>query len=139
MSETLRARSRALLAADMSWEVLATIIASLGGFELVRWLFTRKSNARLVQAKAEEAEIKADADEYHLLRERLEYADKQAIERDRQYQEQTTLLRETNKMLLAKAVKIGELQAEIARLNAERSMKLCERRGCAERVPQSGY
>lgn len=123
----------------MSWEVLGTTIVSLGGFELVRWLFTRKSNARLVQAKAEEAEIKAETDEYHLLRERLEYADKQAIERDRQYQEQTTLLRETNKLLLAKAVKIGELQAEIARLNAERAMKLCERRGCADRVPQSGY
>ena len=118
---------------------MATTIVSLGGFELVRWLFTRKSNARLVQAKAEEAEIKAETDEYHLLRERLEYADKQAIERDRQYQEQTTLLRETNKLLLAKAVKIGELQAEIARLNAERAMKLCERRGCADRVPQSGY
>ncbi len=123
----------------MSWEVIITILGLFGGLEGVKWLMNRTANAKQAEAEAEAAEIKAEADEFHLLRERLEFSDRQMLEKEQRFQEQTLLLRETNKQLIAKTTLIGELNARIAELEAERKMKLCERRGCAQRQPQSGF
>lgn len=120
-------------------QTVLTVIASLGGLEFIKWLFNRKHNSRIAEAEANAAEVKADTDEFHLLRERLELADRQLLEKEERFHEQTILMRELNKQLLEKAMKIGELEAKISALEAERKMKLCERRGCAERMPQSGY
>lgn len=123
-------------------EILQTALAvlgTLGGFELVKWLFTRKSNTRIATAEAEVAETKADREEFYLLRERLELSDKQLIAKEERFFEQTQLVRDLQKQLLDSTIEIGSLKAEIATLKAERAMKLCERRGCAERKPQSGY
>lgn len=115
------------------------VLGTLGGFELVKWLFTRKSNTRIATAEAEVAETKAEREEFYLLRERLELADKQLIAKEERFFEQTQLVRNLQKQLLDSTIEIGSLKAEIATLKAERAMKLCERRGCAERKPQSGY
>lgn len=123
----------------MNWETISVIIAALGGLEFFKWIFNRKSNSKIVSAKAQSAEVQADADEFHLLRERLELADKQLVEKEQRFYEQTMLVRDQNKQLIDKAVRIGELEARIAALEAERAMKLCERRGCHDRMPQSGY
>lgn len=127
-------------------EEIVRILGVLGGFELVKWLFTRKSNARIVDAHADGAEIKNDVDEFHLLRERLELADKHLVEKERQlydkeqrFHEQTLLVRDLNKQLLDATAEIGKLKSRISELEAERKMKLCERRGCKDRQPQSGY
>lgn len=119
--------------------VIATTITALGGFEFVKWLFTRKSRARIAKAEAASEEIQAKADEYHLLRERLEVADRQLLEKEQRFNEQTILVRSLNKQLVEKTSIIGNLQAEISALKAERALKLCERRGCKRREPQSGY
>lgn len=119
--------------------VAGSVITAMGGFEFVKWLFTRNSNARLANAQATSEEIEARADEYHLLRERLEVADRQLIEKETRFMEQTELVRSLNRQLIEKATTIGLLQAEVAELKAERAMKLCERRGCKRREPQSGY
>lgn len=127
-------------------EIILTILGSLGGVEFVKWLFTRKSHSRHTAAKAQAAETAAETDEFHLLRERLELSDKQLLEKEQRFHEQTQLVRDRNsqifdlqKQLIDKAVEIGELQSRISALEVERKMKLCERRGCQQRQPQSGY
>ena len=44
-----------------------TMITALGGLEFLKWLWTRKSKARLAAAEANAAELKAEKDEYYLL------------------------------------------------------------------------
>lgn len=124
----------------MDWiTTVVTVVTALGGFEGVKWLINRKSNARMAQASAEASELKNEVDEFHFLRERLEYKDKVLMEKEQRFVEQTELVRQLNRQLLDATIENGKLQAEISRLNAERAMKLCERRGCKERQPQSGY
>ena len=53
--------------------------------------------------------------------------------------EQTELVRTLNRQLLDQTIEYGKLQARISELEAERKMKLCEKRGCIDRQPQSGY
>lgn len=116
-----------------------TMITALGGLEFLKWLWTRKSKARMAAAEANAAELKAEKDEYYLLRERLEFMDKQMIEKEQRFNEQTNLLRDTNRQLLDQIKENGLLSAKIASLEAERAMKLCQVRNCAKREPQSGY
>ena len=124
----------------MNWvETLTVVLGALGGLEFIKWLFTRRQNARM-------AESKADSDEFHYLKERIEFADKQLLDKELRFVEQTNLVRELNRQmlelnnqLLEKQVEIGNLKSEVSELRAERKMKLCERRGCKDRLPQSGY
>lgn len=123
----------------MDWNMILTILGSMGGLEFLKWLMNRKSNARIANAQADTAELKNDVDEFHLLRERLELSDKQLLDKEQRFHEQTQLVRELNRQLLDQTIENGKLQARISALEAERAMKLCERRGCRERQPQSGY
>lgn len=137
-----------------------TVVGALGGFEFIKWLFNRKSRAEIEQAEAEAARVKAEADEYHLLKERIEFLNEQMLEKEKRFAEQTEHIRELNRIifehektrtdqmmhvrklneqLLGKEEKITELSSQVAELLAERAMKLCERKGCAQRQPQSGY
>lgn len=120
-------------------ETIVTILSALGGFELIKWFYTRKSKKKVEEAEAEIARIKADADEYHLIRERLDLLNKDMIEKEKRFMEQTNHVRELNRQLIDKEVEIGNYKAEISALKAERQMKLCQVRGCANRQPQSGY
>lgn len=128
---------------DMDLITLAStfggVLTALGGWELVKWFLNRKSNSRI-------AETKADSDEFHLLRERLEVSDKHLLEKEKQlyekeqrFHEQTLIVRDLQKQLLEKTHENGELKAELSALKAERKIKLCEIRGCTDRQPQSGY
>lgn len=123
----------------MNIETIITLVGALGGLELVKWLYTRKSKAKVEEAEAEVARVRADADEYHLIRERLDLLNKDMIEKEKRFMEQTNHVRELNRQLIDKEVEIGNYKAEISALKAERQMKLCQVRGCANRQPQSGY
>lgn len=123
----------------MNWEIIITIITSGALVEGAKWWMNRKTNARML-------DIKADSDEFHLLRERLDVADKHLLEKEKQlydkeqrFHEQTLLVRELQKQLLDQSSAVGDMKAEISALKAERAMKLCERKGCIDRQPQSGY
>ena len=125
---------------------ISTLMASFGGMltaigvkELIMWWMNRKSNERIAEADAEKAELRNEVDEFHFLRERLEFKDKELMEKERRFVEQTEVVRELNRKLLEQTLENGKLQARVAELEAERKMKLCERRGCMERQPQSGY
>lgn len=123
----------------MNIETIITLVGALGGMELIKWLYTRKSKAKVEEAEAEVARVRADADEYHLIRERLDLLNKDMIEKEKRFMEQTNHVRELNRQLIDKEVEIGNYKAKVSELEAERKMKLCERRGCANRQPQSGY
>lgn len=118
---------------------VAALLMALGGLEFLKWLWTRKSKARLAAAEADAAELKASADEYHLLKERIDNLNEQLANKEQRFDEQTQLLRQTNKELLDEIKKNGLLAAKIAALEAERAMKLCQVRNCPKREPQSGY
>lgn len=118
---------------------VVSLLAALGGLEFLKWLWTRKSKARMAAAEADAAELKASADEYHLLKERIDNLNEQLAAKEKRFDEQTQLLRQTNKELLEEIKKNGLQAVRIAELEAERAMKLCQVRNCAKREPQSGY
>lgn len=125
---------------------ISTILASFGGVmtalgvkELVMWFLNRKTNERIADANAEREELKNDVDEFHFLRERLEFKEREMMEKEKRFVEQTEVVRAQTKQLLDMTIENGKLQAKVAALEAERSMKLCERRGCDQRQPKSGY
>ena len=118
---------------------MVSLLAALGGLEFLKWLWTRKSKARMAAAEADAAELKVEKDEYHLLRDRLQYSDQQLMEKEQRFNEQTNLLRDTNRQLLEQIKENGLLSAKVAALEAERAMKLCQVRMCPKREPQSGY
>lgn len=120
-------------------KTIVTIVTTLGGFEGIKWLMNRKSNKAIAEASADTAEIKAEESEFTYLRGRVEFAEQQLLLKEQRFAEQTSVLRDAQRDLLNSTLENGKLQAEIARLNAERAMKLCERRGCKDRLPQSGY
>lgn len=118
---------------------VVSLLAALGGLEFLKWLWTRKSKARMAAAEADAAELKVEKDEFQLIRDRLQYADQQLMEKEKRFNEQTNLLRDTNRQLLEQIKENGLLAAKIASLEAERAMKLCQVRMCPKREPQSGY
>lgn len=109
---------------------LATaMVTALGGFEFVKWLvnwFTnRKNNKR-------EDDASADDSEFSVLRKQIEFLQEQLLKKEERFAAQTDALRDATRKEL-------ELTREVTMLKTERSLKLCERRMCAERMPQSGY
>lgn len=138
----------------MSWvDVLVTVIGAFGGLELFKWLFTRKQNKRVAEAQADNAEYESYQKQIDRYEERMADKDRIIAEKDarledkenkyhdisNKYHEQTLLLREVNAKLLKKEEEYGDQKAKLSELLAERKMKLCERKGCRERQPQSGY
>jgi hypothetical protein len=126
--------------------VVVTVLTALGGLELFKWLYTRRSkrkesmaNAEKAEAEAEKAEVEVESlelkneeDEFHFLRDRLKYKDEELMAKDKR-------ITELVERVIEKTMENGTLSARISALEAERKMKLCERRGCPERQPQSGY
>ncbi len=142
-------------------------LAAVGGFEAVKWMFNRKSSKRVATAQAEIEEVKADKAQFDfmtsqityfqnqilVLNEQLSVKDQQMAKKDEQiavkdeqiarqseiitkkeerFVEQTELVRRQNTQIL-------DLAKQNESLLAERKLKLCERRNCKERQPQSGY
>lgn len=112
--------------------MILTAVGSLLGWEGVKWLLTRKSKARIAVAEADAAEVKAEVDEFHHLREMVEWMQERLKQKEERFAEQTQLVRQLQRELL-------ESEKKVAKLETERSMKLCEVRNCCNRQPQSGY
>lgn len=113
----------------MDWQgiigVAVTVITALGGFEFVKWVATRRYGKR-----KEEAE--ADDSEFGVLRKQVEFLQEQLLKKEERFAAQTDVLRATTAREL-------ELTRRVAALEVERGLKLCEKRNCANREPQSGY
>jgi hypothetical protein len=130
-------------------EIITIVVSSIVGGGIVgtlNWWITRKSKAKEAESNAELMRVNAEKEEFHFWEERCSVAENhnmQLTERMHQemerYHEQTLLVREQNRQLLERADIIADLKEEISALKAERAMKLCERKGCQQRQPQSGY
>lgn len=120
-------------------QTLLAIVGTLGGWEAVKWLLTRKSNKAIAEASAAQAEVQTEEAEFVYLRKRIEFSEQQLAAKEQRFADQTEVLRTAQRELLDMTVENGKLAARIAALEAERAMKLCERKGCAQRQPQSGY
>lgn len=103
----------------------ASILGTLGGWEMIKYLINRKTNTR-------KAEAEADSSEFTVLRDTVVFLQEQLQKKEERFAEQTDLVRKLTAENL-------ELTRENAMLKAERSLKLCERRNCMNREPQSGY
>jgi hypothetical protein len=105
--------------------IVGSVLLSLGGFEFVKWLVTRKQGKRVEEASADDSE-------FSVLRKQIEFLQEQLLKKEERFAAQTDALRDATRKEL-------ELTREVTMLKTERSLKLCERRMCAERMPQSGY
>lgn len=104
---------------------VASVLGALGGWEMIKYLLNRKTNTR-------KAEAEADSSEFTVLRDTVVFLQEQLQKKEERFAEQTNLVRKlTNENL--------ELTRENSMLKTERGLKLCERRNCMNREPQSGY
>ena len=106
-------------------ETLVAILTSLGGWELVKYLINRKSNARISDAEADSAE-------FHVMKEQIEFMQEQMKQKEERFAEQTTLVRNLNNELLEITKKLGSTELELQKYR-------CIRPKCLEREPQNGY
>lgn len=104
---------------------IATIIATLGGWETIKYFLNRKTNKR-------KAEAEADSVEFTVLRQSVEFLQIQLQNKEKRFAEEIEVVRKLTTENL-------QLTSENVKLKTERSLKLCERRNCAQREPQSGY
>ena len=109
--------------------VATAMVTALGGVEFVKWVVNwfanRKNNKR-------ENDASADDSEFSVLRKQIEFLQEQLLKKEERFAAQTDALRDATRKEL-------ELTREVTMLKTERSLKLCERRMCGERMPQSGY
>ena len=104
---------------------IATIIATLGGWETIKYFLDRKTNKR-------KAEAEADSVEFTVLRQSVEFLQIQLQNKEKRFAEEIEVVRKLTTENL-------QLTSENVKLKTERSLKLCERRNCVQREPQSGY
>ena len=141
----------------MDWinliETFGVVAGTLGGYKIIEFFFFREPKKQIMEAEADTAEEKAkgvaienDEKQFSLLTKQLELAQQQNVilqeaqlEKEKRFQEQTAVVRDLTRKLLEATAEIGKRDSRISALEAERSMKLCERRGCLQREPQSGF
>lgn len=98
----------------------------------LKFLATRKSVKRKEEAAAEMADVEVEDAQLTNLRKHVDWLQEQLAKKEERFAEQTDLVRK----LQAEVLRLTKAEAT---LRAERKLKLCERRNCEQRVPQSGY
>ena len=106
-------------------ETLVAILTAMGGWELVKYLINRKSNARISEAEA-------DAAEFHVLKEHIESLQAQNQQTEERFADQTQLVRNLNNEVLELTKKNGSLELDLQKYR-------CIRPKCQQREPQNGY
>lgn len=109
----------------MNWQDLVTIIGALGGWEALKYFLNRKQNARIKEAEA-------DINEFHVLKETVEFLQTQLREKEERFAEQTALVRKLNTEVLELTKKNGLLELDLQTYR-------CIKRKCGDREPQNGY
>lgn len=111
---------------------ILTIITTLGGFKLIELIWNRRSNSRIAAAKAEQEEASADKEEFAVLKETVEFLQKQVYEKETRFADQTNVVRKQNEDII-------NLMKDKAQLELELAMKRCNVQKCPKREPQNGY
>lgn len=117
----------------MDWLTnIVAVVGALGGFELIKWLSTRKATAR-------KADIEADRGEFELLKDQLAFAQQQLNDKEVRFEEQTKRLRATNDELLTAERERINAEREIGVLKAELERVRCSDLSCPYRRPPNAY
>ena len=116
----------------MNFDIIATILGALGGWEAIKYLINRKTNKRV-------AEYEADSVEFSVLKETIMFLQEQMhnmviadAEKEKRFVEQTTRLRMVQD-------ENSQLQEEKSKLELELQKYKCIREKCANRQPPNGY
>ena len=116
----------------MDGNLIITLLATLGGFEGVRWgisaWINRKTNARKEDAAADAAENENERKQVAWLEERI-------AQRDAKIDALYVELRQEQAAHLEEVHKRHEIELKLT----ESDMKRCEVRKCLDREPQTGY
>lgn len=97
---------------------VASIITALGGVEFVKFLFNRRQQSR-------KSEIEAAHSEFSLAKESISFLHEE--------------MKKNHDEIMHLQQEVLELTRDKSKLEAELSLKLCEKRGCTMREPQTGY
>lgn len=123
--------------------IFATIVTALGGIELIKWWYTRKSNKRLAVATADTAETTAEQSEWALLERREQFMQSQLVLKEERVADLTEQLRLERASRIELMDKLAEAeiahQKEVAELKLELAVKRCDRKRCGKRIPPNGY
>ena len=103
----------------------AAVLASLGGFEFIKYMANRDTNSR-------KAEAEADSVEFAVLRQTVELLQTQLQEKEERFAQQTEIVRSLNAEVL-------ELTKEKGRVELELQTYRCIRKKCGQREPQNGF
>lgn len=102
-----------------------TILTAMGGWEFVKYLINRKSNARISEAEADRAE-------FQVLKETNEFLQDQLKQKEERFAEQTQIVRKLNAEVL-------EMTQQKASVELDLQKYRCIRAKCSQREPQNGY
>lgn len=122
---------------------LTAILTTLGGWELIKWLLTRRSNQRIAEASADTAETSAEQEEWALLERREQFMQTQLVLKEERVADLTDRLRIEREKVIELMDKLAEAeiahQKEVAELKLELAVKRCDRKRCTKRIPPNGY
>ena len=106
-------------------ETIMTILTAMGGWEFIKYLINRKSNARISEAEADRAE-------FQVLKETNEFLQDQLKQKEERFAEQTQIVRKLNAEVL-------EMTQQKASVELDLQKYRCIRAKCSQREPQNGY
>lgn len=109
-------------------DTLLTALTALGGLEMLKWLFTRRSQMRISNARASIEETSAEEARAKLYQQTVMFLQSQLSSKEERFAAQTELLRESSKREI-------ELTRELGRLQLELLSSRCDIIGCTRRQP----
>lgn len=118
----------------MEWGTVITILGALGGWETIKYLLHLRTNRKLLN-------LRADNDQFKLMKETIEFLQQQLNEKERRFAEQTEAVRRLNNEIIASMNKDIDEAKEIGGLKLQLSHYknwFCCRdyRDCKRREPE---
>lgn len=129
---------------DRIMEIIVSVVASLGGLSLIKFLFFMKPERRKAQAEAEIKELEADEKEMSVMRQLVDSLRQRIEQQDRKISE----LNQRVDRLYAEKHELEKLNNELVRENNELRLQLVEARHnlcvrpddeCLKRMPPRDY
>ncbi len=113
-------------------EIATGLGATIGGWELIKYMLNIRSNKRKERAEADKAEAEAESADFAVLRETVEFLQTQLKEKEERFAAQTERLRKVQDDYF-------NLLQEKAKTDLELQRFRCVRPKCAQREPQNGF
>ncbi len=106
-------------------QTAATVVTAVGGWEAVKYFVNRKTNQRVEEAGA-------DSVEFGVLKETVEFLEKQLYDKEQRFCEQTDRLRKLQDDYFTLMQKNSQTELDLQKFR-------CIKEKCAGREPKNGY